>query len=125
MLGGRYFGGGAAALVAIGLYGMLSSSVASRTRELAIRVALGAQRGALYAMVFKQAAWITGLGLAIGLPAAWVTTRVMRVALGGQMADAAALTAVALLVGAISVAATWMPARRAVAVTPVQALRQE
>jgi predicted permease len=125
VLGGRYFGGVAALLVAIGLYGTLASNVARRTREIALRVALGAPQGALYGLVLTQTAYITGLGLAIGLPSAWLTTRVMRGALGGEMVAASTLVWLAVAVSVLGVAASWLPARRALAVAPIDALRHD
>ncbi|MCA1558980.1 MAG: hypothetical protein LC804_01470 [Acidobacteria bacterium] len=76
-------------------------------------------------MVFKQTAQLTAFGLALGLPAAWIATRLLQGASGGETADAATLIAVSALVIAISFAAAWLPARRAVAIVPMQAVRHE
>src|SRR5215207_6018430 len=111
---------------AFGVYGVVAHSVARRTREIGIRMAVGARPQDVLAMVVRRAALLTGIGLAAGLAAT--------VALGGLLAglvygvspsDPVTLGGVALLLGATSLAASWLPARRAAAVDPVVALAGE
>ena len=116
----------ALALGVIGLYGVIAFSVSQRTREIGVRMALGAQRGQVYKMVLRQAGWLTGLGLAIGLAASIGTSLLMRSLLFGVQAwDAPTLTAVAAVLGFASIAASFLPARRAASVNPTDALRAE
>ncbi|GGG67126.1 ABC transporter permease [Edaphobacter dinghuensis] len=110
----------------VGLYGVISYSVGQRTREIGVRMALGAQRGTVYSLVMRQAAWLTLTGLSIGLLCSLATSMLMRSLLFGVQAwDAATLICVSLLLGLASLAASFLPAHRAAKVNPVEALRAE
>jgi macrolide transport system ATP-binding/permease protein len=110
----------------VGLYGVIAYSVSQRTREIGVRMALGAQRGSVYALVMKEAAWITTLGIAAGLAGSVAAAMLMRKLLfGTQPWDAPTLAAVAALLGAFALLASFIPARRAASVNPVDALRSE
>jgi putative ABC transport system permease protein len=110
----------------IGIYGVLSYAVSQRTREIGIRLALGAQRAALKRMFVRQALMLTGTGTLIGLVAAAGLTRVMSSLLYG-ISPLDPLTYVAVPVVLISAAllASYLPARRAAAVDPVLALKSD
>jgi putative ABC transport system permease protein len=113
-------------LAAVGIYGVMSYAVTRRTRELGIRVALGSSRREIVSLVLRQGMRLAAIGLAGGLVAAVALTRLMAGLLYGvRPADPATLAAVALLLGGIALAACYIPARRAMAVDPVVALRCE
>jgi len=113
-------------LSAVGLYGVIAYSVSQRTREIGVRMALGAQRGSVYKLVLRQAGWLTGTGLAIGLICSIGASLPIRSLLFGvQPWDAVTLICVATLLAVASIAATFIPARRAASVDPMQALRSE
>lgn len=113
-------------LVALGLYGTMSQAVARRTKELGIRLSLGARPAAMRTMVLREAVWIAALGLAIGVPLAIASTRgLSHLLVGVGPADPITLGAVALLTVAVALAAGYVPARRAARVDPVVALRAE
>ncbi|HEY6488881.1 MAG TPA: ABC transporter permease [Terracidiphilus sp.] len=125
-----YLVGGFAALAlvlgVVGLYGVIAYSVSQRTREIGVRMALGAQRSSMYKLVMLQAGWLTGTGLAIGLVCSVGASLLMRNLLFGVQAwDAVTLGCVALLLGLASMAASFLPARRAASVNPTDALRAE
>jgi predicted permease len=110
----------------VGLYGVVAYSVSQRTREIGVRMALGAQRSAVYGMVMRQAGWLTGLGVAIGLVCAVGASMLIRTLLFGVAAwDVPTLAGVAVVLGAASLAASFLPARRAASVNPTDALRAE
>ncbi len=110
----------------VGLYGVIAYSVSQRTREIGVRMALGAQRSSVYKLVMRQAGWLTGTGLAIGLVCSVGASLLIRKLLFGVQAwDAMTLGCVALLLGSASMAATFLPARRAASVNPTDALRAE
>ena len=110
----------------VGLYGVIAYSVSQRTRKIGIRMAMGAQRSSVYALAVRQAGWLTGAGLAIGLICSVGASLLIRKLLFGVQAwDAATLIAVALLLGLASMAASFLPARRAASVNPTDALRAE
>jgi predicted permease len=110
----------------VGLYGVVAYSVSQRTREIGVRMALGAQRKAVYGMVMRQAGWLTGIGVAIGLVCAVGASVLMRKLLFGVAAwDLPTLAGVAIVLGAASLAASFLPARRAASVNPTDALRAE
>lgn len=113
-------------LGAVGLYGVISYSVSQRTREIGVRMALGAQRSSVYSLVIRQACWLTLGGLSIGLFCSIGTSMLMRSLLFGVQAwDAATLVGVSVLLGLASLTASFLPARRAASVNPVEALRAE
>ena len=110
----------------VGLYGVIAYSVSQRTREIGVRMALGAQRSTVYKMVMRQAGWLTLAGIGIGLVCAVGASMAMGKLLFGVAAwDAATLVAVALVLGSASLAASFLPAHRAASVNPTEALRAE
>jgi predicted permease len=120
------FGAVAAVLAAIGIYGVMAYAVAERTREIGIRMALGARAMDVLLMVSRQAAGVIGIGTLLGLAGALALTRVIRSALVGVTAtDPATYAAGALLLLLIAAAASFLPARRAAAVDPTVALKHE
>jgi predicted permease len=113
-------------LVAVGLYGVIALSVGQRTRELGIRIALGAQQRNVLALVLGQGMRLVLFGIGAGLLASFGLTRVMRNLLYGVTpTDPLTLAAVACLLVAVAVMACWVPARRAARVDPMVALRAE
>ena len=120
------FAATALVLAALGIYGVIAYSVVQRTRELGIRVALGASADAVLGMVMRQGLTPVLIGLAIGLGVAAVGSRVLRSLLYGVTAtDLATYAAVAAFLTAVAVAASYVPARRAARSDPVKALRAE
>jgi macrolide transport system ATP-binding/permease protein len=116
----------ALALSVVGLYGVVAYSVSQRTREIGVRMALGAQRSAVYSMVMGQAGRLTAIGIALGLVCAIGASLAMRKLLFGVAAwDAATLGTVAGVLGLASLLASFVPARRAASVDPSEALRTE
>lgn len=113
-------------LAVIGVYGVLAYSVTQRTRELGIRMAVGAQRGGILALVVRQGLVLVGLGTAIGIGAALLTTRYLESMLYGVTPrDPATIVLVASLFAVAAVLASYVPARRASAIDPIVALRHE
>jgi macrolide transport system ATP-binding/permease protein len=125
-----YLVGGFAAMALllgmVGLYGVTAYSVSQRTREIGVRMALGAQRSGVYRLVMGQAGLLTFAGVAIGLVCSIGTSLFIRKLLFAVPAwDVATLAAVAFVLALTSLAASLLPARRAASVDPVQALRSE
>jgi putative ABC transport system permease protein len=120
------FGAVALLLVAIGVFGALSYAVARRSRELGIRIALGAAPRSLRRMVLLESLTVAAIGLAAGLPLAWLTARALRALLHGvtPFDPLTMVSAVIVVVSATSLAA-YLPARRAARVDPIAALRAE
>jgi hypothetical protein len=113
-------------LGAVGLYGVLSYSVAQRRREIGVRMALGAERSAVAGMVVRDGARITLLGLVVGLAAAAALTRLMRgILFGVEPLDLTTYSITAGILLAVAVVAAWLPARRAAAVDPLESMRAE
>ena len=113
-------------LTVVGLYGVVSFAVAQRTREIAVRMALGAERGAVLRMVLKRVASLSGAGLAIGLVAALALARVLAGQLFGVSArDPLTFGTVAVALALAALLAGYVPARRAVGVAPAHSLRGE
>ncbi len=120
------FAGLALLLASIGLYGVLSYAVTQRSREIGLRMALGASASSVVQMVVGRGLGLTGVGLAIGLTLAWAVTRAMKNLLYGVAAsDPATYAGVAALLGMIALVACWLPARRAARVDPIVVLREE
>jgi putative ABC transport system permease protein len=115
-----------AALAAIGLYGLIAYSVTQRTRELGVRVALGATSGDILRLVLRQGMWLAAIGAAIGLAAAVATTRLLAGLVEGiEPNDPLTFVAVTAVLLASALLATYLPARRAARVDPISALRAE
>lgn len=113
-------------LASIGLYGLMAYAVEQRTLEFGIRLALGADSASLRNMVVRQAMVLAGFGILIGCTAAWLLTRVLSTMLYGVKAhDPVVFTSVAALLAAVALLASYLPARRALRVDPVVALRYE
>jgi predicted permease len=120
------FGLMAAVLASIGLYGVMAYSVARRTQEIGVRLALGAQPGNILGMVMSEAVLLAGVGVLIGLGAALTTTRLVASILYGLSAnDPVTIACATLLMITVSALAGWLPARRATRVNPIEALRYE
>ena len=120
------FAGLALLLAAIGLYGILSYSVSGRTREIGVRMALGAQRGRVLSMVLREAGKLVLLGIVIGVPAAILAGRLFSSMLFGLKAtDPLSMVLVVTVLLAITLLASYIPARRATKVDPMIALRYE
>ena len=120
------FGGVALLLAALGIFGVISYNVRERTREIGIRMAVGAVRGDVLRMVLRQAATLLGIGIAIGLAGALVSARFLAGLLYGVgAADPVSLLAAILVLGAVALAAASIPAWRATRVDPMIALRYE
>ena len=110
----------------VGLYGVIAYSVSQRTREIGVRMALGAQRSSVYGLVLRQAGWLTAAGLVIGTICSMGASLLIRKLLFGvQPWDAVTLGCVAVSLGLASMAASFLPARRAASVNPTEALRAE
>ncbi len=109
----------------VGLYGVVAYSVSQRTREIGVRVALGAQRGAIYRLVLREAGWLTALGVALGLVCAVGAAALMgNLLFGVQSWDPPTLLVAAGVLGLSSLVASYVPARRAASVNPLEALRE-
>jgi putative ABC transport system permease protein len=120
------FSATALALAAVGLYGAIAYSVAERTREMGIRIALGAAKRDILRMIVGQGLALALAGLAIGTVASLALTRLMSGLLfQTDAADPASFAASALLFAAIAALASYLPARRATRVDPTEALRYE
>jgi putative ABC transport system permease protein len=120
------FGAIAGLLAGIGIYGVISYSVAQRTHEIGLRAALGADRRRLMQLVLGRAFVLTALGLTAGIGAALASTRLIATLLFGiDPRDTISLAGAALLLGAVAMIAAYVPARRAAAVDPLVALRVE
>lgn len=113
-------------LSAVGLYGVIAYSVSQRTREIGVRMALGASREDVSGMVLREAGLLAGIGLSLGLVCAIGAAMLMRSLLYGTVPwDLPTLLSVMLLLGVCALFASWLPARRAASVNPMDALRAE
>jgi putative ABC transport system permease protein len=120
------FAGLALVLAAVGIYGVMSYSVAQRTREIGIRMALGAQRSDVLKMTVGQGLRLVLTGMAIGLAAAFVLTRVMATLLFGvSPTDPFTFVTISIVLVSVAVLASYVPALRATRVDPMFALRYE
>ena len=105
---------------------MVAYSVSQRTREIGVRMALGAQRSSVYRLILKEAGWLTGLGIGVGLACSVAAATLMRGLLFGVRSwDVPTFAAVAVVLGISALMASYIPARRAASVDPVEALRAE
>ncbi|HEV2402053.1 MAG TPA: ABC transporter permease [Candidatus Sulfotelmatobacter sp.] len=110
----------------VGLYGVIAYSVGRRTREIGVRMALGAQRGAVYELIMREAAWLVGIGIMLGLLSAVGAATLIRGLLFGVTSwDASTLVVVAFVLSVFALLASYFPARRAAQVEPTVALRYE
>jgi predicted permease len=112
-------------LAIVGVYGVLSYVVSRRTAEIGVRMALGAQRKDILKIVYKQGLWIVGAGLALGLAGAFAAAQLLGSMIVVSTTDSAAYLSVTAIVVTIAMLACYLPARRAMHVEPVQALRAE
>ena len=120
------FGLLALALACVGIYGIMAYSVANRRNEIGIRMALGAQPSQVRGMILRESSLLTGAGILVGVGAALVLTRLVKSMLYGiQPWDPLTLCSGVLILMAVALAASWIPARRAARVQPMEALRHE
>ncbi|WP_263353905.1 ABC transporter permease [Acidicapsa acidisoli] len=113
-------------LSVVGLYGVIAYSVSQRTREIGVRMALGAPRGSVYGMILGEAGWLTGIGIVLGLACSIGAATLMRKLLFGTAAwDAETLAGVTVVLAGAAMLASYLPARRAARVDPAEALRTE
>jgi predicted permease len=116
----------ATALAALGLYGVLAYSVAQRSREIGLRVALGAPAGCIRGMVLRQVTWMAVIGIVVGVIATWVLGRAAQSMLFGiEAGDPLVLAAAVAILAAVTLGAAYIPARRASRVDPMSVLRYE
>jgi putative ABC transport system permease protein len=114
------------ALAVIGVYGVMSSSVAQQTHEIGVRIALGASRGNISAMIVKRGAWLLAIGIAIGLAGSFMTTRLLSQQIWSiSPLDPATFMGVSGILLLAGLQACLWPARRAARIDPIGALRQE
>ena len=120
------FGVLALLLASVGLYGLLSFSVSRRTRELGIRIALGARAGQVFGMVLKEGAMLVSIGVGFGLTLAVIASRLLASFLYGiSSTDGITFAAIPVILALVSLLACYLPARRATNVDPIIALRSE
>jgi putative ABC transport system permease protein len=110
----------------MGLFGVVAGSVTRRRHEMAVRMALGADHGRVLRLIVGEGALLAGIGVMIGLPGIYVGGRLIRgVLVGVSPSDPLTLAAVAIGLGAVTIAACYVPARRVLHIDPAQSLRQE
>jgi len=120
------FSGLALLLAAVGIYGVLSYLVTQRTREIGIRMSLGASRGRVLSLVLREGMRLAGIGFILGLIAALAAGRLISSLLHQvRPSDPAIIVLTALCLGAVALLACYLPARRAAQVDPMVALRHE
>jgi predicted permease len=120
------FGGLSLILASIGMYGVITYSVLQRTAEIGVRIALGAGRGQIFLLIFKQGSCVVCRGIAIGSVAAFATTRLLtRFLYGVRPTDPITYAAASLLQLGVALLACYLPARKAMSVNPVTAMRYE
>jgi predicted permease len=120
------FAGLALMIASVGLYGLLSFAVAQRTREIGVRIALGAPQASILSLILRRAVLLVVIGLATGGVLAWFAVQFANGYIYGVQAhDALTFTAVVIVLASSSFLAAWLPARRAASVDPILALRSE
>ena len=120
------FGVLATLLAAIGLYGVMAFTVTRRTREIGIRMAIGAARRDVLWLVMREVLFLLAAGIIVALPVSWALTQSVRSQLYGiQPTDPLSIAVATLVIAAVAVAAGYIPARRATRVDPMNALRYE
>jgi predicted permease len=120
------FAGLALVLAGIGLFGLMSYAVSRRTREIGIRIAVGAQRGTILGLILRESVVLSGLGVIVGVPCAIAATRLFgHMLFGVAPGDPLTFAAAAAILLAIGAAAGYWPARRATKIDPIAALRRE
>jgi ABC-type antimicrobial peptide transport system permease subunit len=120
------FGMLALALACVGIYGIMAYSVANRRNEIGIRMALGAQPGQVRGMILRESTWLAGAGIVAGVAATLLLTRLVKSMLYGiEPYDPPTVVGGILILLAVAMAASWIPARRAARVQPMDALRHE
>jgi ABC-type antimicrobial peptide transport system permease subunit len=120
------FGGVATALAALGLYGVVAFSVTSRTKEIGVRMALGARKTSVLWLVLRETMILVTVGIAIGIPVAYVLSRYVTSQLYGVTPTDVSTALIALgILAAVAAVSGFLPARRASSIDPLQALRHE
>ena len=120
------FGILALALACIGIYGIMAYTVTARSAEIGLRIALGATMTQVVGRILREALWLAGLGIVIGLAVAlWLTRFIAAMLYGLGVADPLTLCATALLLTSVSLLAAFAPARRASHIDPIRALRHD
>ena len=120
------FAGVALVLTAIGIYGVMAYSVAQRTNEIGIRIALGAAQSSIFRLVVGQAMTLVAISVVIGVAGAFAATRLLSTLLFGVGAwDPMTFVSIVALISLVAFLAAWLPARRAARVNPIVALRTE
>jgi putative ABC transport system permease protein len=113
-------------LAAIGIFGVMANLVGERTREIGVRLAMGAQRGDVLSMVLRRAIWLTATGISIGLVSAFVLAHMVANLLRGVRSDdPIVFSLVAIVIAAAALGSSWIPAHRASRIDPMEALRAE
>jgi putative ABC transport system permease protein len=113
-------------LSAVGIFGVMASQVGERTREIGVRVAMGARKQDVLAMVLRRASWLTAVGIGAGLLMAFGLARlVANLLLGVRPDDPVVFASITLMIAAVAIGSSWIPARRATRVDPMKALRAE
>jgi putative ABC transport system permease protein len=113
-------------LAAIGIFAVMANLVGERTREIGVRLAMGASRENVLGMILRRASWLTGIGLGAGLVLAFTLARlVANLLIGVSSSDPVIFSGVTLAIAVVAMAASWLPARRAARLEPMAALRDE
>ena len=112
-------------LAGVGIYGVISYSVAGRTREIGVRVALGTERGEITSMILREGARPVVAGVAIGLAGAWYATKLLQQMLWVEATDLLSFTLLPVTLLGVGMLASWIPAMRATRITPMEALREQ
>jgi len=113
-------------LAAIGIFAVMANLVGERTREIGVRLAMGASRERVLGMILRRASWLTAIGLGVGLALAFTLAHLVANLLRGvSSSDPAVFSGVTLTIALVAIAASWLPARRASRLDPMVALRDE